>query len=352
MAFQKNYTPMKKFLLSLIGMLCATSFAQSDPEPMPVVADLGGAILNPDGTVFTVYPATVVLEGQWCDIALWKAPFSVSDYPTFRVRLQRGPEEDGYIQLFTRNRESAMNYKGPYIPFAKNQTTIEADFLDYDDNGTVWFDDDPICTWFALQKTNIGPERQEVTIMEAVIIDEDGNEIVSRNVRNGSWKPSPSWVEPDPLYEADVLFTQKGIVGLYNGEVEWGTVHKFTFRTREPLPEGFTLYVVIDDGDDTTYTYPVPSGVTEYTTPAIDDNYLRVYLEYAGSYPRTLHFNSITRQVVDPAGIRDVVTMKDVAHRDIYNAAGQRLTHEAEGLTIVRDLMDDGTTRVKKIIKQ
>ena len=182
--------------------------------------------------------------------------------------------------------------------------------------------------------------------------DEDGNEIVSRNVRNGSWKPSPSWVEPDPLYEADVLFTQKGIVGLYNGEVEWGTVHKFTFRTREPLPEGFTLYVVIDDGDDTTYTYPVPSGVTEYTTPAIDDNYLRVYLEYAGSYPRTLHFNSITRQVVDPAGIRDVVTMKDVAHRDIYNAAGQRLTHEAEGLTIVRDLMDDGTTRVKKIIKQ
>jgi len=357
---------MKKVLLSLICGFCATSFAQNldtadQPEPgtynMPVVADIGAAILNPDGSVFTVYPAEVTLVGQWCDIALWKGPFSITEFPSFRVVLQRGTEEDGLVQLFARNVYSSQNYKGPYMPFKKDQRVLEGDFVDYDDeeHSGGWFDDDPVCTWFALQKTNKGDESRTVTVVEAVIIDEDGNEVKSCNVRNGSWKPAPGWEEPTPPLEADVKFQGgRGIVGLYDSKIKPGTVHRFTFNTREPLPEGFTFYVVINDGDDTTYDYPVPAGTTSFVAPDIDDDYLRCYLQYEGDpseEPFVLHFDKITCQVIDPAGVDDAVTRQNVAQRDVYSLSGMHRSYQHHGLNIVRDRMKDGSVKVKKVIR-
>lgn len=352
---------MKKHLLIPLtfGLLATTAPAQDFPavgiEPMPVVADIGAAILNPDGSVFTVYPAQVTLEGQWCDIALWKGPFSITDFPSFRVRLQRGTEEDGQVQLFARNVWSEQNYKGPYMPFKKNQTVLEGEFAEYDtpEAGGGWFDDDPICTWFALQLTNKDPLKRTVVITEAVLIDEDGNEITSCNVRNGSWKPAPGWVEPEAPLEADVKFGIRGIVGLYSSAVDKmnHTVHTFTFNTREPLPEGFTFVVVINDGDDTTYEYDVPAGVTSWTSPAIDDDYKRVYLQYGGQ-PMTLHFSSIMRTVTDQSDVDHAVTMRDVARRQVYSPSGVARGYARQhGLTIVREQMDDGSVRVRKIVK-
>jgi len=353
----------KSLLLLLMCGFCATSVAQDlntipeapeapDVRDMPVVADLGGSILKPDGTVFTVYPAQVTLVGQWCDIALWKGPFSITEYPSFRVTLQRAPEEDGLVQLFARNIVSSQNYKGPYIPFKKNQRVLEGDFADYDDDehSGGWFDDDPICTWFALQKTNKGADSQTFTVMEAVLVNEDGEEIKSCNVRNGSWKPAPGWVEPEPLMEADVLFTNKGVVGLYDSKVKPRTIHRFTFNTREPMPEGLTFYVVINDGDGSTYDYPVPAGTTSFTTPDIDDEYLRCYLEYEGSYPMKIHFTKITREVLDVSSVEDAVTMRNVERREVFSPAGVRSTIRHHGLNIVRDRMSDGTLRVRKVI--
>lgn len=349
-----------------MSAFCATSVAQKldtadQPEPgkyaMPVVADIGASILNDDGSVFTVYPAEVTLVGQWCDIALWKGPFSITEFPSFRVTLLRGTEEDGLVQLFARNIYSSQNYKGPYMPFKKDQRVLEGDFVDYDDedHSGGYFDDDPICTWFALQKTNKGDESRTVTVVEAVIIDEDGNEVKSCNVRNGSWKPAPGWEEPVPPTAAAVQFTGgRGIVGLYDSKIKPGTVHRFTFNTREPLPEGMTFYVVINDGDDTTLDYPVPAGVTSYTAPAIDDDYLRCYLQYDGDRseePFVIHFESITCEVIDPAHVDDAVTRQGVAQRDIYSAAGVQRNYRQHGLNIVRDRMDDGSVVVKKVIR-
>lgn len=358
---------MRKLLIVWMALAatCTTAVAQDlnnipdapdapDLRDMPVVADLGGAILKADGTPFTVYPAQVTLVGQWCDIALWKGPFSITEYPSFRVTLQRAPEDDGLVQLFARNIMSSQNYKGPYIPFKKNQRVLEGDFADYDDDAHSggWFDDDPICTWFALQKTNKGADSQTFTVMEAVLINEDGEEIKSCNVRNGSWKPAPGWQEPDPPMEADVLFTNKGVVGLYDCRVKPGTAHRFTFNTREPLPEGLTFYVVINDGDGSTYDYPVPAGVTSFTSPAIDDDYLRCYLEYEGTYPMKMHFTKITREVTDITGISDVVTQRHVVRRELFSTSGVRYGRKTSGLQIVRELMDDGSLRVKKVIAQ
>ena len=177
---------MRNLMLAVMFGFCATAVAQDlntipeapdapDVRDMPVVADLGGCILKPDGSVFTVYPAEVTLVGQWCDIALWKGPFSITEYPSFRVTLLRAPEDDGLVQLFARNIASSQNYKGPYIPFKKNQRVLEGEFAEYDDeeHSGGWFDDDPICTWFALQKTNKGDESQTYTITEVVPADAD-----------------------------------------------------------------------------------------------------------------------------------------------------------------------------------
>ena len=355
---------MRNLMLAVMFGFCATAVAQDlntipeapdapDVRDMPVVADLGGCILKPDGSVFTVYPAEVTLVGQWCDIALWKGPFSITEYPSFRVTLLRAPEDDGLVQLFARNIASSQNYKGPYIPFKKNQRVLEGEFAEYDDeeHSGGWFDDDPICTWFALQKTNKGDESQTYTITEAVLINENGEEIKSCNVRNGSWKPAPGWVEPDPMMEADVLLTNKGVIGLYDSKVKPGTVHRFTFNSRDPLPEGLTCYVVINDGDGSTYDYPVPAGSTTFVSPDIDDDYLRCYLEYEGTYPMTIHFNKITREVLDLTDVRNTVTQCDVVKRELFSSDGACIGQQMHGLNIIREQMSDGSVRVKKVIK-
>lgn len=352
---------MKKTFLTIAwGLFCATMVAQNNRTAIPISADLGAVLLNPDGTEQTVYPAHMVFQGQWCDMALWKAPFSINEYPMFRVTLQRGPEEDGWVQLFARNHESTGNWKGPYIPFKKNQTVLEGEFWDYDDtdHGGGYFENDPLCTWFAIQKANIGPERLELTVTEVVLINENEEEIVSHCVRNESWKPSPDWNEPDPVYDGLVRFDNKGTVGVYtsNGnEIQLnhrkGEIHRYTFRTAEPLPEGFTFFLMLDDGEDTSYEYPVPAGVTEYVTPDIDDSYKFAYLVYEGNYPMTVHFTEIFRDFIDPSSVNDAVTMQGVAHRDIYTASGLRRDYRGHGLNIVRDRMDDGSVRVKKEIR-
>lgn len=133
-------------------LLCAGSFAQGNSTKLPIYADLGGGVLKSDGTYATSFPATVTLAGQWADIRLWRAPFSVTEYPAFRVRLQRGFEDEGILQLFARNDYEAGQYGGPYIPFGSNVVKIEGDFVDFDEDGT--YDDDPVITEFAIQYTH------------------------------------------------------------------------------------------------------------------------------------------------------------------------------------------------------
>jgi len=314
---------------------------------MPIIADFGAGILNSDGSIATVYPATMTLEGQWCDISIWKTPFNITEYPGFRVRLQRGFAEKGVVQLFTRNAYSASNYGGPYIEFDANQVTLEGEFTDFDEEGN--FDDDPVCTWFAIQYTQ--NDKITLSIREAVLIDEDGNEVVSHNIRNDSWKPSPDWQDPDPVYSADVQFTSKGTVGLYSGVVDEGTSHVFHIVTASPLPEGFTMICVLDDGDDTTIAYEVPGGSTEYTSPAITEDYLRVYFEYSGSYPTTVHFNKISREIQDAAGISNILLDAGISKREIYSPSGVRVAKGTKGLTIIRDKMTDGSIQTKKVFK-
>lgn len=334
-------------LLSLsLGMGAMTLSAQ-DSEALPITADFGAAVLNTDGSVRTEYPATVTLEGQWADIRLWLSPFSTIDFPSFRVKLQRGFGEKGVVQLFTRNAYSASNFGGPYITFDANQVLLEGEFAEVDEEGN--FEDDPVCTEFAVQYTQ--SEKITVTIAEAALIDEDGNEVISHNLRNDSWKPSPDWQGKDSVYAADVRFTApcRGTVGLYQGVVDMGTAHQFRITTASPLPKGFSLVCVLDDGDDTTYEYALPEGCTVYTSPAIDEDYLRVFLQYQGA-EQTVHFNSIERLVVPATGLH-TISDDSASRREIYGLAGQRLSQIPKGVYIVKEYRSDGTVQTRKRVR-
>lgn len=339
---------MKRLIIFFIAMclFCANSLAQNNTTKLPVYADLGGGVLNSDGTYATVYPATVTLAGQWADIRLWRAPFSVTEYPSFRVRLQRGFPDDGILQLFARNDYQAGQYGGPYIPFGSNVVKIEGDFADYDTEYT--YDDDPVITEFAIQYTH-ADGNITFTVRDVTIYDEDGNAIPSRNMRNDSWKPSDTWTAPAPVYDASVKFEQKGVVGPYSYPVPRNKGHVYKFKTADPIPSGFTMICVLDDGDYTTLVYPVPAGVKEYTTPAITENYMRLYLEFDGDFPTTVHFTEISYEEVEATGVESILKDAGVRKREYFSPSGMLLDGPAKGLNIVRDLMDDGTVRTRKI---
>lgn len=339
---------MKSLSIILALSLTAIGVQAQTSEALPITADFAAAVLNADGSVRTDYPATATLEGQWADIRLWQAPFSTIDFPAFRVKLQRGFGEKGVVQLFTRNAYSASNYGGPYITFDANQVLVEGEFAEVDEEGN--FEDDPICTEFAVQYTQ--SDKISVTIAEAVLIDEDGNEVISHNIRNDSWKASPDWVAQDPVYEADVQFVGpcKGIVGLYNGVVDMGTAHQFRITTAQPMPKGMSLVCVLDDGDDTTYEYAIPEGSTTYTSPGITEDYLRVYVQYQGD-DVTLHFKSIERLTGSAAGLRTIAD--DVAaHREYYGLTGQRLDRAPRGLYILKQHLSDGSVQTVKRVRR
>ena len=341
---------MKKMLTLFIAALtCGALVAQNEPlstEQLPIYADLGGVVLTRDGQEVNVYPTQVTLEGQWCDVRLWSAPFSVTEYPEFRVVLQRGIPDQKVIQLFARNSWTSSNYLGPYVTFEPNQTVLSGFFSDVDTE--CYFDDDPVCTWFAIQYMQ--KEKVTVYIKDVVLIDEDGNEIHSHNIRNDSWKPSPDCINPDTVFQANVNFTSKGVVGPYSGVVEYEEAHRFTFTTTQPMPEGLTMYCVLDDGDDTTIEYKVPAGGTEFTTPLIDQDYLRVYIEYDGSFPQVIGFSGIKRDVLSLTGVERTISDMRVSERKYYSPGGQLKT--AGGMSIVREVMDDGSVHTFKTIEK
>lgn len=345
---------MMKRLYLVFAACMATSalFAQvGQIDQLPLTADLGGGVLNADGSYRTSFPATLTMEGQWSDVKLWNTPFSVEDYPAYRVKLRYGFETGGVVQLFARNAAQANNFGGPYMPYAASDNIRADRFEDIDPEG--YFKDDPVCVWFALQYTQ--KESVRVTIEEAALIDVDGNEVISRNIRNDSWKPSPDWVVPEPVYSGDVKFTSRGTVGFYTAPLEWEEGHVYKFHTSEPMPAGFMFVYVLNDGDYTTIVEDIDAGTKDYVAPPITEEYLYAYLSYEGECPKTVHFTGIEREIVDmydyDAAVKGTLAQLGIVQREYIGADGRPHNGLNRGVNIIRDRMADGTIRVKKVMK-
>ena len=313
-------------------------------EDLEIKVDYGAEIEGKP-TSANGLPATVALPGNWGDVKLWGAPFSINDYTKYRIELGQAPGADGRLQMFIRNQAQADVYGGHYYPFAADQTVLEGVFNPAD------LEEDPVVVQFALQ--NMTDNTVETIVNDVVLYKADGTEEHTSGLVASGWNPAV--ITPfgsEPVYEGTVNFTQQyAYVGSYSGSVSPGTYHRYTFYTDAPIPADFQMVTVI--GQD-VQTAPVVASGNEYTFDVFSD-YSFLALQYTAEATSSIHFNRIKRDVleIDPTAVDDIVDDGiggTVVGTQLYNVAGQPVGHLSKGINIVRETLANGQVRVRKVM--
>ena len=330
-------------IVSVTRDVYLTEFTPSS-EDLQVLVDYGAEIeghqTSPNGL-----PATVSLPGNWGDVKLWGEPFNINDYPRYRIELASAPGAEGLLQMFLRNQAQADAYGGHYYPFAADQTVLEGAFNPAD------LENDPVVVQFALQ--NMTGNTVQTVVNDVILYKADGTPVHTSGLVANGWNPAT--IIPfgsEPVYQGTVNFTQQyAYVGPYSGTVATGTYHHFTFHTDAPIPEGFQMTTVIGEDVQTT---PVVAEGNEYTFDVFSD-YSFLALQYVGEQTPSVHFDRITRQVleIDPTDIGSVIVDHadvQVVSTQIYNLSGQPVNQLGKGVNIVREKYSDGQYRIRKIM--
>ncbi|MCR4853840.1 MAG: hypothetical protein K5893_09645 [Prevotella sp.] len=333
-------------ILSVKRDVYLTDFQPSEQQ-MPISVDAGADI---EGRVVSAngLPAIVSLPGNWGDVKLWNEPFSVLDYPKYRIELGQAPTADHQLQMFLRNAAQAKDYGGHYYELAAGQTVLEGEFNPAD------LDNDPIVTQFALQ--NMTGEAVETIVNDVILYDQQGLAVHTPGLDNSGWNAAtvtPSGSEP--VYEGTVNFTkQYAYVGPYSGTPQVGTYHQYTFFTDQPIPAGFQTVTVFADQDKPMEILPVNAEGNEFKF-AIFQPYTFFALQYMGEATSQIKINKILRETleIDPTPIFSVETenpsLNVVACR-IVSPSGQLLPRLQHGVNIVYETLSNGQVRTRKVI--
>ena len=329
-------------ILSVTRDVYLTEFTPSSQDLEILVdhgAEIEGKETSPNGL-----PATVSLPGNWGDVKLWGEPFSINDYPRYRIQLGQAPGAEGRLQMFLRNKAQADAYGGHYYPFAADQTVLEGTFNPAD------LEDDLTVVQFALQ--NMTGETVTTVVNDVILYTPDGEEKHTAGLVTNGWNPATiTEFGAGPVYQGTVNFTrQYAYVGAYSGTVDTGTYHHYTFYTDAPIPEGFQMVTVIGEDAQTT---PVTATDNEFSFDVFSD-YSFLALQYIGEAAGNIHFNRITRQVleIDPTVIEnmDADTSAQVVATQVFTLAGQPVGHLTKGVNILRETLSNGTVRTRKIM--
>ena len=245
--------------------------------------------------------------------------------------------------MFVRNKAQADVYGGHYYPFAADQTVLEGTFNPAD------LEDDPVVTQFALQ--NMTGETVKTTVNDVVLYTPDNTAVHTSGLVANGWNPAT--ITPfgsEPVYQGTVDFTQQyAYVGPYSGDVAVGTYHHYTFHTTETIPGEFQMVTVIGEDVQTT---PVEAIDNIYAFDVFD-NYSFLALQYTGTTSASIHFDRITREVleIDPTPINEHErSVADVVSTRLYNMSGQPIDRLMKGVNIVRETFGDGTSRTRKVV--
>ena len=329
-------------ILSVTRDVYLTEFTPSSQDLEILVdhgAEIEGKETSPNGL-----PATVSLPGNWGDVKLWREPFSINDYPRYRIQLGQAPGAEGRLQMFLRNKAQADAYGGHYYPFAADQTVLEGTFNPAD------LEDDLTVVQFALQNMTGGTVTTVVN--DVILYTPDGEEKHTEGLVANGWNPATiTEFGAGPVYQGTVNFTrQYAYVGAYSGTVDTGTYHHYTFYTDAPIPEGFQMVTVIGEDAQTT---PVTATDNEFSFDVFSD-YSFLALQYIGEAAGNIHFNRITRQVleIDPTVIEnmDADTSAQVVATQVFTLAGQPVGHLSKGVNILRETLSNGAVRTRKIM--
>ena len=83
-------------------------------------------------------------------------------------------------------------------------------------------------------------------------------------------------------------------------------------------------------------------------------DYSFLALQYIGEAAGNIHFNRITRQVleIDPTVIEnmDADTSAQVVATQVFTLAGQPVGHLSKGVNILRETLSNGAVRTRKIM--
>lgn len=329
-------------ILSATRDVYLTDFTPSS-EDLQVLVDHGAEIEGRPTSVNGL-PATVSLPGNWGDVKLWGEPFNITEYPRYRIELETAPGSEGQLQMFLRNQAQADTYGGHYYPFAATQTVLEGAFNPED------LGDDPVVVQFALQ--NMTSNTVQTVVKDVTLYKADNTPVATSGLVANGWNPAT--IVPfgsEPVYNGTVDFNQKyAYVGPYSGTVATGTFHRFTFYTDAPIPSDFQMTTVINEDVQTT---AVEASSNEYFFDVYDD-YSFLALQYIGEGTPAVHFNRITREVleIDPTSIEetDADMHVDVVKTQVFNLSGQVQQRLSQGVNIVRETLSNGKVRTRKIM--
>ena len=319
-------------------------------------AEIEGHVVSANGL-----PATVALPGNWGDVKLWKEPFSITDYPRYRVELGVEPE-DRQVQIFIRNAAQAAEYGGHYYEFAAGQTVMEGEFKESD------LGDDLVVTQFALQ--NMTSNTVETIVKDVTLYTPDGTPVPTKGLKADGWNPARvTEAGSEPVYEGTVNFTkQYAYVGPYSGTPEEGTFHRYTFFTDAPIPADFQTVIVLKDNSETIITpvasgnngeaqaKPVSASTYEYHVDILKP-YTFFALQYKNEEQASISVNKIKREVlaIDPTGIVAPETdngMANVERRQIFTTSGQAVQQMRQGIYLLRETRADGKVTTRKVMRK
>ena len=286
-------------------------------------AEIEGHVVSANGL-----PATVALPGNWGDVKLWKEPFSITDYPRYRVELGVEPE-DRQVQIFIRNAAQAAEYGGHYYEFAAGKTVMEGEFKESD------LGDDLVVTQFALQ--NMTSNTVETIVKDVTLYTPDGTPVPTKGLK------------------AD-------------GTPEEGTFHRYTFFTDAPIPADFQTVIVLKDNSETIITpvasgnngevqaKPVSASTYEYHVDILKP-YTFFALQYKNEEQASISVNKIKREVlaIDPTGIVAPETdngMAQVEKRQVFTTSGQAVQQMRQGIYLLRETRADGKVTTRKVMRK
>ena len=104
-------------------------------------------------------------------------------------------------------------------------------------------------------------------------------------------------------------------------------------------------------GED-VQTTPVEAIDNTYAFDVFD-NYSFLALQYTGTTSASIHFDRITREVleIDPTPINEHErSVAGVVSTRLYNISGQPIDRLMKGVNIVRETFGDGTSRTRKVV--
>ena len=319
-------------------------------------AEIEGHVVSANGL-----PATVALPGNWGDVKLWKEPFSITDYPRYRVELGVEPQEK-QVQIFIRNAAQAAEYGGHYYEFAAGQTVMEGTFKESD------LGDDLVVTQFALQNMTSGTV--ETIVKDVTLYTPDGTPVPTQGLKADGWNPAKvTEAGSEPVFEGTVNFTkQYAYVGPYSGSPEEGTFHRYTFFTDDPIPADFQTVIVLKDNSETVITPVVvenssaakprkANAVTNEFHVDILKPYTFFALQFKNEGEASVRINKIKREVlaIDPTGIEELTAgqgMAEVTGRKLFTTSGQSVQQMGHGVYLIRETLSNGKVRTRKVIKR